>query len=578
MSPIDQDLQAGPGRCRPRVLVVGDGGTVTAAVIDALDNRPARAACTAFDGAIGQLGGALADSNPDAVVYLAATRDGGTPDRADAEALGRELVAGGVGHLILVSSQAVNAPIHSHPGMLTEERLPKKPPANRIARRWRELERAMAVTLEGGGTRLTVMRPAPVPTPDGTDFWSRLLGGSRLVLVVAGHDPTLQLLSLSDLGRAIGRAVEAPNSADRPGHQPAVYNLAPRQVTPLRAAIKRSGGRVLALPYWLHRVRGWLMPRAASIDQVGYIRYSSTISGERAAAELGFQPAHTSAEAIDRLRGTTGGEESARDDFGQDKDYIAAKGRTVHRFLFDRYWRVETLGVQHVPESGRAVLTGVHRGFMPFDGVMALEAVIRSRGRHTRFLIHSTLVKFPFLADYLTRLGGMIACSQNADRVLRDEGLLGMFPEGINGAFCYYRDAYRLHRFGRDEFVKMALRNRAPIVPFVTLGSAEIFPIFAKINWRWWKRYTGWPCLPITPTFPLAPLPLPSKWHMRFLEPIHVERAHPPEAAGDPAVVGEISAEVRRRLTEALTDMRERRQSIFSGSIFNEPSLGGEDE
>jgi len=115
----------------------------------------------------------------------------------------------------------------------------------------------------------------------------------------------------------------------------------------------------------------------------------------------------------------------------------------------------------------------------------------------------------------------------------------------------------------------MALRHRAPIVPFITIGSAEIFPIFKKIEWRWWKRQTEWPCLPLT-TFPFLPLPLPSKWHTQFLAPIHVENQYPPEAADDPAAVRAISQEVRSRMEEAIAKILSRRKSIFYGSVFEQ--------
>jgi 1-acyl-sn-glycerol-3-phosphate acyltransferase len=248
-----------------------------------------------------------------------------------------------------------------------------------------------------------------------------------------------------------------------------------------------------------------------------------------------------------------------------DKGYIAAYGRTLFRFLHRCWWRIETRGLEHVPRQGRAVLVGVHRGFQPWDGVMTLHTIATEVGRYPRFLIHPGLIKFPFLANYMTRLGGIVACQENAAWVLGNDELLGFFPEGIRGAFSMYRDAYRLKKFGRDEFVKMALRNRAPLVPFVTVGNAEIFPILGKIEWRWFKKYTEWPFLPIAPPFVV---PLPSKWHMRFLEPMPIHLLHPPEAADDPAVVRKISLEVRGRMEEALAEMLSKRRSIFFGSIF----------
>jgi len=179
------------------------------------------------------------------------------------------------------------------------------------------------------------------------------------------------------------------------------------------------------------------------------------------------------------------------------------------------------------------------------------------------------LIKIPCLFNFHTKLGGIVACQKNADYVLERDEILAIYPEGIRGAFKLYRDAHRLSKFGRGDFVKMALRNRAPIVPFITLGNAEIFPIFKKFDWGWWKRFTEWPAFPITPTFPfLPPVPLPSKWHTMFLEPIHLEDRYPPETADDQEMVRAISDEVRGLLVEALAGMLRRRKSIFYGSIF----------
>jgi hypothetical protein len=85
---------------------------------------------------------------------------------------------------------------------------------------------------------------------------------------------------------------------------------------------------------------------------------------------------------------------------------------------------------------------------------------------------------------------------------------------------------------------------------------------------------TEWPFLPITPTFPFPGLPLPSKWHTRFLEPLPVQDLYPPEAAEDSGVVRAISAEVRRRMEEAIAGMLARRRSIFFGSVFDASGPG----
>jgi 1-acyl-sn-glycerol-3-phosphate acyltransferase len=464
------------------------------------------------------------------------------PDLEAAGAAFASLAVRGPGRLILLSSAAALDPSHHNPGYVSESYKPEG--SHPIARSWRELEALAAAKLPEW--ERIVLRPVPVAARDGADPLSSLLRG-RSAVVPPGFDPALQILSPEDLAEAVWCAVK--NGDGKPG----VYHVAPLGAVSVRTALRLAGVRRIPLGW----TGGWL----------DYLRHNVTVSGRKIERELGFIPKRTSAEAVRAAFGS-GGEAPEPDDFGLDLGYIAAYERTLFRFLHDLYWRIEYQGLENVPREGRAVLTGVHRGFMPWDGVMALVAVKRAVGRVPRFLIHPCLIKQPFLANYMTKLGGIVACQENADRVLEKEGLLGMFPEGIHGAFTPYRRAYKLGKFGRDEYVKMALRNRAPIVPFVTVGSAEIYPIWGRLDWKWVKRATEWLYLPLCPNFPLPGLPLPSKWHTRFLEPIPVQESYGPEAAEDPAVVREISHEVKARMQAAIDEMLARRKSIFFGSIF----------
>jgi len=425
-------------------------------------------------------------------------------------------------------------------------------------------------------TRLTVLRPTSVPLRGGLDYFSQLLRGGPAITFLL-HDPSVQLLHPDDLARAVCCAVERSAGG--------VYNVAPAGVIPLRVALRSAGSTQIPIPRGLQRLPRRLLSAlgaAHGIDQLEYIRYSWTISGKKIRDELGFVPERFSAETLtepltsevipsNRRKRQTGNETNrhgAFDDFGMDTRYIDRCGRTVFKLLHDFYWRIEVQGIEHVPRLGRAVLAGNHRGFMPFDGVMAFHHIVREVGRYPRVLIHPTLLKMPVPFDF-AKLGGIKVSRENADYVLQHDELLVIYPEGIEGAFRFYREAYRLGKFGRDEYVKTALRNSAPIVPFVTVGSAEIFPIFGRIDWRWWKEYSLWPFIPITPTFPLLPLPLPTKWHTQFLPPLHIEQQYPPEAARDPVIVRAISQDVQHRMQEAIDGMLKRRKSIFFGSIFH---------
>lgn len=492
-------------------------------------------------------------------IYLAGMRTSGTglPDSRDARAVLTRLAEAGIPRVIVVSSAAVWEPSHRHPGHVAEEPLTLCRQDLPVVRAWRELEaRAEELLAARPGTTLSLLRPTPTPVPGGRDFWSRWLAG-ELGGPLPGYDPVIQLLDWRDLAEALCRLRTHPI--------PGPLHVAPAGVVPLRRALELADAPARPRPAFL---RGDAR-RLRKLHR-RFIRYPWTVSADRAREKLGFVPRFDTAATVLR---SAGREDAARgtsryDDFGMDPGYIDAFGRTLFRFLHDVYWRVELAGLEHLPRQGRAVVTGTHRGFMPFDGVMALHAIRRHTGRIPRFLIHPALVKFPFLANFMVRLGGIHACRENAARVLEDDEILGIFPEGIRGAFSLYREAYELKRFGRDEFVKMALRHRAPIVPFVTVGSAEIYPVWKKLHWRWWKRWSEWPCLPLGPNFPWIGLPLPSKWHTRFLEPFHLEEQHPPEAADDPETVRALSLEVQARMKSALDDILRRRPSIFHGDVF----------
>jgi 1-acyl-sn-glycerol-3-phosphate acyltransferase/nucleoside-diphosphate-sugar epimerase len=487
-------------------------------------------------------------------VYLpgAADSDGTLPDLAEAERVFQLVAERGGRQFVLLSSALIYGTGPGRQALVTED---YTAPGNgkTICDGWTSLE-SLAGDYLSGKLSLTTLRTSPVW---GSSAFPASSLARKFVATLPGHDPVFQFLSIKDLAQAIELAIESGKAG--------LFNVAPDTVVPLHKAVRMIHGVRIPLPRTLRRM-------ASSTEALEYLRYSWTISNARIKRELGFAPQQSSAASLSQRTNRNHSAPMAEpefDEFGMDKDYIRFYGKTLFKFLSEFYWRIEDSGMEHIPATGRGMLVGMHRGFMPWDGVMALHTMVKKTGRYPRFLTHPGLLKFPFLANFMTKLGGVPACQESAERVLENEELLGIFPEGIQGAFTLYRDAHKLQAFGRNAFVKLALRHRAPIIPFVTLGSAEIFPILGKIKSHRWTRYTDWPCIPITPTFPLLPVPLPSKWHTQFLEPINTE-PYPPEAAEDRALVKAISREVRARMQAAVDAMLARRHSIFFGSVFDQ--------
>ncbi len=547
-----------------RVIVVDNDNKISSYLINRLNESSMVEECQIAPGLNGDFTSLLAEGAIDTIIYSPQLQPnkGMSPDLAEAETVLEGCTHAGIQKVVLLSSAAIYGASPYNPGLISESRSLSLKGNNPIGVHWIEFEtlaeKYLRKLTDGKDAiaplRLTILRPSAVPTRGGTDYFSQLFS-RRLAFTLPLHDPSIQLLSPDDLANAVCCAVEKSDGG--------VFNVAPDSVIPLRIALRMAGSNRIPVP------------RPLKNDQLEYIHYSWTVSGEKIERELGFVPKRSSAEALADFLGSESdsvsgqsGERLEFDDFGLDTNYIDAKGRGILKFLHNSYFRTEVKGIEYVPREGRAILTGVHRGFMPFDGVLMVHLIAQEVGRYIRTLIHPALVKTPFPFNF-EKLGGINACRENADYVLQQDELLSWFPEGIQGAFRYYRNVYQLGKFGRDEYVKAALRNRAPIVPFVTVGSAEIFPVLAKIQWRWLKRLTLWPCFPIAPPFPLLSFPFPAKWHTQFLEPIHVEKQYPPEAADDIATVQAISQEVKNRMQEAIDNMLRQRKHIFFGSIFS---------
>lgn len=256
------------------------------------------------------------------------------------------------------------------------------------------------------------------------------------------------------------------------------------------------------------------------------------------------------------------------DEFGRDPVY-ASRIEPWLEFLYSKYFRVESTGMENVPDHGRALLVANHSGTLPYDGALLMHAVRREHAarREVRPLIEDFVFHFPYLGTFINRIGGVRACQENAERLLDDDQVVAVFPEGVKGMGKLYKKRYKLQRFGRGGFVKLALRTRAPIIPVSILGAEEIHPMMTKVTW--FAKSVGVPYVPITPTFPLlGPLglvPLPSKWRLEFGEPIDVAAEYGADAADDRILVNEIAESVRVRIQRMLDNALAKRRSVLRG-------------
>lgn len=255
------------------------------------------------------------------------------------------------------------------------------------------------------------------------------------------------------------------------------------------------------------------------------------------------------------------------DDFGLDPKY-ETRLTPLLDFLYRRYFRVETEGVAQIPAEGRCLVVANHSGTLPLDGMM-LRAAVRlehSSGRELRWLAEDFIYYLPFLGAFMNRIGAVRACQENAERLLGKGSLVAVFPEGVKGIGKLYRERYKLQRFGRGGFIRLALRTQTPVVPCAIVGAEEASPLLYRVEGL--SKLFGVPYLPVTPTFPalgpLGLLPAPTKWHISFGEPMFFE-GYGPEAADDHVLVGRLSERVRATIQRLVDAGVARRQSVWLG-------------
>lgn len=271
-------------------------------------------------------------------------------------------------------------------------------------------------------------------------------------------------------------------------------------------------------------------------------------------------------ELLDFLRRRLSGQYDV-DALGFDAELTDTLLLPPFRALYRRWFRVTVTGAENLPESSGALLVANHSGTLPLDAVMTAVAVHDNHPsrRHLRMLGADLVFRTPVLGSLARKSGQTLACQADAERLLRAGELVGVWPEGFKGIGKPFTQRYALQRFGRGGFVSAALHGGAPIVPVSIVGAEETYPKLADITPL--ARLFGLPYFPVTPLFPLlGPLgmiPLPTKWHIDFGEPISTDEFQ--TEPDDPMLVFNLTDRVKDTIQHTLGELRANRAGIFRG-------------
>ncbi len=246
------------------------------------------------------------------------------------------------------------------------------------------------------------------------------------------------------------------------------------------------------------------------------------------------------------------------DPFGLNPE-TAARVVKIAAFFHRFYFRTECQGLERLP-AGRLLIVANHSGQLPWDGAVLAAALFLDAEppRVTRALVDKWAFGLPFVSTLFSRIGQVPGLPENARRLLRMGETVLVFPEGMRGINKPFSERYQLQEFSRG-FMRLALETDTPIVPVAIVGAEEQYVNVGNLKWA--AKAFGLESLPIIPQMlvPGGQLPLPTKYHIKFGEPMYFNESADDNRASLEHKVWLVREEIQNLLNETL----KQRKGIF---------------
>lgn len=257
----------------------------------------------------------------------------------------------------------------------------------------------------------------------------------------------------------------------------------------------------------------------------------------------------------------------------RDPEYI----RSLMPFLgwfYDHYFQVQTSGWENLPPQHKMLLVGSHNGGLAApDMFMGLYAWCRHFGTERLLygLMHPKVWQVaPEVAASAVRSGAVIAHPRMGMAALRQNATVLVYPGGGEDVFRPHTLRNQIHFAGRKGFIKLALREKAPIVPVISSGAHDTLIVLADIyDWVKQLHNLGMPWLldldpEVFPIYlglpwgvgigPLPNFPLPAKIKIHICPAIEFER-YGRDAANDREYVDVCYQQVKTAMQKELDDL-----------------------
>ncbi len=214
-------------------------------------------------------------------------------------------------------------------------------------------------------------------------------------------------------------------------------------------------------------------------------------------------------------------------------------------WLYKYYFRVQSDGWHHIPENERVLIVGSHNGgtaapdmlMMMYDWFRRFGVDRLAYGLAHRYAWQSSEV----IATLAEKVGAIEAHPKMALAAFKKGANVLVYPGGQYDMFRPHNLRDRIYFAGQKGFIKLALRQRVPIVPVISVGAHDtliilgdyyqeakqihqnlglpwlfgldpgVFPIYLGLPWG-------------ISVGPLPNIPFPLQIHTRVCRPIEFDR------------------------------------------------------
>jgi len=143
----------------------------------------------------------------------------------------------------------------------------------------------------------------------------------------------------------------------------------------------------------------------------------------------------------------------------------------LYHWLYVRYFRTQSFGIEHLPQRGPYILAPNHTGPFPLEALMIMVDVLLhgSPPRLVRPLVNRSLSALPYVNIVLSRTGCVWASRSNMDGLLNSGQPIMLFPEGPRALAKRLARRHRTMSFN-PAVVELAIKHQVPIVPVGVVG------------------------------------------------------------------------------------------------------------